>query len=85
MSTEVGMSVAELRRIFIALENLHFFEEQLGSTNATIERLAQAVKPDVEEKIRLNLAGVSEALKLYDRDNPVSITFKAQKLTYSRA
>ena len=84
ISKETDIPVSDLSRIFRTLENLHNLSEDLGDFDALMTSIIQSVKTDVAEKIKSSVDVIRSALNLYNKDNPVSITLKAQRLTYSR-
>jgi hypothetical protein len=81
-AAQIGISYDELSDIFYALENLRITSEDFGSFSDALDRIAAAVNPDLAKNLEANKAAILDAFEKYDFDNPVSITIKAQKLTY---
>src|ERR1700722_14473093 len=81
-AARVGILYDDLEDIFYALENLRIFSSDYGSIEDALARILVAISPDLADEIRKNKAQIVQAFVRYNRDNPISTTFKAQKLTY---
>lgn len=84
ISKQVGIAVQDLHKIFNALENIRDLNERLGSFDLVIDRLSLWVKPELAKLIREKANDLNAIVNLYGRDNSVTTTFKAQRLTYLR-
>ena len=71
-------------RIFNSLEYLRALSDEAGGPDRAFEQVRRAVEPEQQEKLDTAKDNIIAAIKAYDGDNAVSISFKAQKLTYLR-
>ena len=84
IASDIGLRAPDVRQILNSLENLKDLSEDLGTYEEAITRLTKAVNEDISRKLEFVRPLISEALRRYADDNAVSITIKAQRLTYSR-
>jgi hypothetical protein len=80
-STRIGIPLDDLQDIFYALENLRSLAVEFGSPENVLIRLSD-VKQDVAKRLEENKDRLLQAISEYQPDDPVAITFKAQRLTY---
>ena len=81
-STRIGIPLDDLQDIFYALENLRSLAVEFGSPENVLIRLVSDVKQDVAKRLEENKDRLLQAISEYQPDDPVAITFKAQRLTY---
>jgi len=84
ISKAASIDYSIVSRIFNSLENLKNIEQETGTAEIAFSSIADAVSPDLKQKLESVKDKIVDALKSYDPDNAVSISFKAQKLTYLR-
>lgn len=84
IAQSIGKTPAEIRSIFNTLQNVLSIKEDLGSFEKALDRISAGVPADLSKKIEENKANLVKIISNYSRDNPVSISFKAQRLTYLR-
>lgn len=84
ISKEVDTSGETLRQIFNALENLKNLADEFGSAEQVIENITTNLKDDVVASLNKNRREIVAALEQYSSDNAVTISYKAQRLTYLR-
>ncbi len=81
-STRIGIPLDDLQDIFYALENLRSLAVEFGSPENVLIRIVSDVKQDVAKRLEENKDRLLQAISEYQADDPLAITFKAQKLTY---
>lgn len=84
ISSEHSMPSSEMRKVFNALENVRELSTDLGSLELGLNRVIKAVDQTIAAKVEKNKTAILAALKAYGYDNPVTLTIKSQRLTYSR-
>ena len=84
LATDSGLPLDDVRRIFNSLENLRDLADEAGSPKAALSKVTEGLTGDVASAVENSTQAISEALALYDQDNPVALSFKAQRLTYLR-
>lgn len=84
ISKDTNIPANDIRIIINSIENIQLLSEDLGSVEEGINRLQIAVAKDLAEKLQTSKTKISDAVRRYGRDNPVTITLKAQRLTYAR-
>ena len=84
VSGVLGIPVEDLKKIFTALENLRQMTEEMGSATDVVDAVAGSLSEASREKMLTGKAIITEAIEGYTGANPVSLSIKAQRLTYSR-
>ena len=89
ISKTTSIDPSTLAVIFNALENFRAIADEIGGAEAAFNRVRRAVADAVDDddlikKLDASKDKIIAAITSYDQDNPVSISFKAQKLTYFR-
>jgi hypothetical protein len=84
ISKDVSMKSDVLKKVFNALENLKNLSVEFGSTKKATDQLADSLNDDVATRLRENIESIARAVEKYSGDNAVTISYKAQRLTYLR-
>lgn len=84
LSKQLSIRIFDLRKIFNALENLNVIRKEFGGAEIAFEKIAEALSPEAAKKWSEKKALILSAMAAYSEDNPVSISVKAQKLTFLR-
>jgi hypothetical protein len=84
LSSVVGIPYRELKSVFNALENLKGLADHLGSIEEAIEKISASIDAETGKEVLLQAVELRDALTKYAADNPISISFKAQRLTFQR-
>jgi hypothetical protein len=85
VARDVGIDLPRLDKIFNALENLKTLAgEQGGGGDRPLDQIKSGLDPKLAERVEANKGVLSEAINAYSEDNPVSIAYKAQRITFLR-
>jgi hypothetical protein len=84
ISKKVGVSTDILRKIFNGFENLTNLSEEFGSTNKMLDDLIVNLDERVSAKLKAKKEAIGLAIEEYAQGNAVSLSYKAQRLTYLR-
>jgi len=85
ISKATSIDYGTLSTIFNSLENLHAIADDVGGPEGAFGQVHRAVNDqELLKKLDSAKGKIIDAIKSYDQDNPVSISYKAQKLTYLR-
>jgi hypothetical protein len=84
ISTAASIDYPILSRIFNSLENLKTIADEMGGAERAFRQITSAVDPNLQEKLDSAKDKIIDAIELYDADNAVSISYKAQKLAFLR-
>jgi hypothetical protein len=82
LSERLDIPLDHLEAIIYALENLRYLETEYGSADEAFVRIVGGVPDKIARKLEANKSAILAALAAYSPDNPISTTFKAQKLSY---
>lgn len=84
IGAEAELGATKIRRIFNTLENFAAFKEDLGTFEKALDRVLPSLSKEIRELYIQNRSQIISILGSYDKNNPVAISFKAQRLTYLR-
>jgi hypothetical protein len=84
ISKQVGVSTDILRKVFNALENLRNLSEEFGAPEKMLDELILNLDERISTKLNQKKEAIGRAIEEYTRDNAVSLSYKAQRLTYMR-
>jgi hypothetical protein len=84
ISKDLLIKSDDLRKLFNALENLKNLSEEFGGTKKAIDQLSNTLRDDVSSKLKEKNDSIVKAIERYAGDNSVTISYKAQRLTYIR-
>lgn len=82
LSLEVGIDYKTLLDVFTALENLRFLEVEFGSSEQAVIRIEAAVDQALAQRIAAKRPELLRAMGVYLDENPILVSFKAQRLSY---
>ena len=82
ISERLDIPLEHLEAIIYALENLRHLETEYGSADEAFLRIVGGVPSEIGKKLEANKSAILAALAAYSPDNPISTTFKAQRLSY---
>src|SRR5579864_7023986 len=84
ISKQVGVSTDILRKVFNALENLRNLAEEFGSREKLLDDLILNLDERIATKLKQKKEAIASAVEEYAQGNAVSLSYKAQRLTYMR-
>jgi len=84
ISKKVDTSIDTLRKVFNALENLKNLSEEFGGPDKMLNELILTLDEQISEKLKEKRAAIEKVVEDYAQDNAVSLSYKAQRLTYLR-
>jgi hypothetical protein len=82
LAGQLNIDHGTLLDIFYALENLRRLETEYGTPGEVLERIFAGTEPQLAKQLMENKARILEIFAGYKADNPVALSFKAQKLAY---
>jgi hypothetical protein len=84
ISKQVGVSADILRKVFNALENLRNLAEEFGAPEKMLDDLILHLDEGISTKLKQKKEAIARAVREYGQDNAVSLSYKAQRITYMR-
>lgn len=84
LSDTLTIPAPDLRSIFNSLENIRLIEEDQGSLNGALDRVRSGLPPEMAVLFDEARPKITASAEAYDQNNPVSLSFKAQRLVYLR-
>lgn len=81
---DTGIELTIAKRIFNTLENLVAFKDDLGGPDKAIARVMKSLPEETKKKYEENIDKLISLFEIYDKNNPIAISYKAQRLTYLR-
>lgn len=84
LSKELSIDGGVLRQIFNGLENLKNLSDEFGTPEKVLNELAGYLSDAANTKIEQKKSIIISAVEKYQGDNSVTISYKAQRLTYLR-
>lgn len=85
ISTELEIPLADLRTLFNSLENIRLVENDQGSLDSALDRVRSGLSlDDVASSFDEARPLIRAAAERYDQNNPVALSYKAQRLIYLR-
>ena len=84
VAEKVRISSNEIRRVFIALENMHLIAMGFSTKDEVVDRMKRGVDADLAKKIEEHRTEILSVMESYKVDNAISISLKATRLSYRR-
>jgi hypothetical protein len=84
LSEKLKIEYRQVFRLFNALENFKIIADEVGGPEKAIDQVIEGLDAEVAERMEAGRDSIVRALVLYDDNNPISISYKAQKITYLR-
>jgi hypothetical protein len=76
------LSYSEVSKIFSAIETLSDIKQSMGGIDQLASILSKRLTSERAQVVEANRADIVMLLDLYNRDHPVALAIKAEKLSY---
>lgn len=80
IARELDTTYSEVSRIFSAIEALSDIKQSVGGADQLAALLAKRLSPPRAQEVKSNQSNIADLLDMYDKNHPVALSIKAEKL-----